>query len=217
MYFRLQHAGASIPIKLYGALGKPRVYAGLAALAVAETTGMDAVTAADSLYDWTPPPGRMRILRGLKGSLIIDDTYNSSPVAAHSALETLQQIETTGRKIAILGDMLELGKFSKEAHAQVGKKAAECATLILTVGFRARAIAESALDAGFPESAIRQYDQYEAERAGKELEFELQEGDVVLVKGSQSMRLEKTVEEIMAEPERAGELLVRQDAGWEKR
>lgn len=217
MYFRLQHAGASVPIKLYGALGKPRVYAGLAALAVAEAAGMDAVTAADSLYDWMPPPGRMRILRGIKGSLIIDDTYNSSPAAAHSALETLQQIETSGKKIVVLGDMLELGKFSKDAHAQVGKKASECANLIITVGFRARAIAEAALDAGFSESAIRQYDQHEPERAGKELEFELQEGDVVLVKGSQSMRLEKTVEEIMAEPERAHELLVRQDAGWEKR
>lgn len=217
MYFRMNHGGASVPIKMYGALGKPRVYAALSALAVAEAAGLDAVTAAESLYDAVPTPGRMRILQGIKGSTIIDDTYNSSPAAALSALETMKQIETKGKKIAVLGDMLELGKFSKEAHREVGTKAAECVQQLITVGFRARAIAEAALDAGFPESAIRQYEQNEQIRAGKELEFELAEGDVVLVKASQSMRLEKTVEEIMGEPERAQELLVRQDGGWENR
>lgn len=217
MYFRLSHSGASLPIKIFGALGKPRVYAALAALAVADAAGMDAVTAADALSDWDPPAGRMRLLSGVKGSLIIDDTYNSSPAAAHSALETLASIDTTGRKIAVLGDMLELGKFSKEAHVELGIVAATSAQQILTLGFRARAIAEAALDAGFPESAIRQYEQYEQVRLGKELELELGAGDVVLVKGSQSMRMEKVVEEIMEEPARARELLVRQDSGWEYR
>jgi UDP-N-acetylmuramyl pentapeptide synthase len=88
---------------------------------------------------------------------------------------------------------------------------------LVTVGFRAKAIGEVALENSMPENDIRAYEQHESERAGKELEPELKEGVVVLVKGSQSMRMEKTVFEIMAEPERAPELLVRMDRDWRDR
>ena len=118
------------------------------------------------------------------------------------------------RRIAVLGDMLELGRFASEAHRNIGTRAALCADRLVTVGFRSRASAEAALDAGMPEANIRQYEQNESRRVGEELKGELQEGDIVLVKGSQSMRMERTVEELMAEPERAGDLLVRQDAEW---
>ena len=85
---------------------------------------------------------------------------------------------------------------------------------MITVGFRARAIAQAALDAGMNDYSIQQYEQFESERAGRELERELSEGDVVLVKGSESMRMERTVCEIMSEPLRAPELLVRQNKEW---
>jgi len=121
------------------------------------------------------------------------------------------------RRIAILGDMLELGKYAREEHRKVGEKAAECADMLATVGFRSRATAEAALDAGMKESRVRQYELHESARAGKELETILRAGDIVLVKGSQGMRMERTVKEIMAEPERAQELLVRQDPEWLER
>lgn len=217
MRFRFERAGASVPVSLHGALGMPRVYAALAALAAAEVVGVDLVYATRGLTAWQPAPGRLRILPGIKGSFIIDDTYNSSPVAALAALDTLQSLRTGGRKIALLGDMLELGKFSAEAHRTVGKRAAEVADRLLTVGFRARAIAEAALDERMKEKDIRQYELGESARAGKELETELKAGDVVLVKGSQGMRMERAVKEIMAEPERGEELLVRQDEEWQQR
>lgn len=217
IFFRANHAGSSVPVHINGSLGKPKIYAALAALAVAEYAGVDAVSASDALSRWTPTPGRMRLIPGLKDSLIIDDTYNSSPAAALSALDTLKEVQGAKRRIAILGDMLELGKFSAEAHRQVGEYAAKRVTLLATVGFRARAIAQAALSAGLREEKIRQYEQNEAQRVGKEIELELKKGDIVLVKGSQSMRLERAVEELMAEPEKARELLVRQDEEWKRR
>lgn len=215
--FRLAHAGSSIPIAVSGALGYPRVYAALAALAAADLAGVESVSAAQGLAVWEPQPGRLRLLKGIKGSTIIDDTYNSSPAAALAALDTLASVRTSGRRVAVLGDMLELGRYSADSHRNLGARAAASADQLITLGFRARAMAEAALDAGMPESAIRQYEQTEAARAGKELESEIGPGDIILVKGSQSMRMERTVEEIMAEPERAGELLVRQEGEWRGR
>ena len=212
--FRANRSGSSVPVFLHGVLGRPAIYAALAALAVAEALEVDMIRAAEALKKWVPPAGRMRILDGIKGSIIIDDTYNSSPVAALSALETLINIPSVKKRMAVLGDMLELGKYSTEEHKKIGKFAAEYADNLVTVGFRARAIAESAMDNGMSEKKVRQYEQNEARRAGKELESELGEGVVVLVKGSQSMRMERAVKEIMAEPERAAELLSRQEGEW---
>ena len=214
--FRVNGRGASIPVSVSGALGRPRAYAALAALAVAEIVGVDIVSGTQALAEWVPPPGRMRIIQGIRGSTIIDDTYNSSPAAALAALDALKEVKAE-RKIAVLGDMLELGKYSAEAHRNVGSRAAECAGRLVTVGFRARAMGEAALDAGMPEGSIREYEHTESGRAGEELRGELKEGDIVLVKGSQSMRMERTVKEFMAEPDRAAELLVRQDAEWHNR
>ncbi|HWO07774.1 MAG TPA: UDP-N-acetylmuramoyl-tripeptide--D-alanyl-D-alanine ligase [Candidatus Paceibacterota bacterium] len=217
MHFYSNHSGTKLSVSLFGALGTPRVYAALAALAVAEAAGVPQEAAADALRYWVPPPGRLRIIEGLKESLIIDDTYNSSPAAATAALDTLKEIKGFKKKIAVLGDMLELGRYSKDAHIAIGKKAAKVVDQLVTVGLRARAIAESARDGGLAEADIRQYEQGEAARAGKELENEIDKNTIILVKGSQSMRLEKTVEEIMAEPLRAAELLVRQDSDWKER
>jgi UDP-N-acetylmuramoyl-tripeptide--D-alanyl-D-alanine ligase len=217
MQFRANRSGSSVPVFIHGVLGKPPIYAALAGLAVAEALDIDLIRAAEALKKWVPPPGRMRILEGIRGSVILDDTYNSSPVAAFSALETLINIPGFKKRIAVLGDMLELGRYSAEAHKKIGKCVAEYADQLVTVGFRARAIAESAMDNGLSEKKIRQYEQDESRRAGKELEADLTEQTIVLVKGSQSMRMERTVKEIMADPEKAEALLVRQDPEWIKK
>lgn len=217
MRFYSEHSGSSHDVTLFGALGKPRVYSALAALAVAEAAGVPQEAAVEALRAWQPPPGRMRILPGIKDCIIIDDTYNSSPAAAHAALDMLKDIKGYKKKIAILGDMLELGRFSKEAHIEVGKHAAQAAHMLCTVGLRSRAMAEAALDNGLPESNVRQYEQGESARAGKELEPIVDKTALVLIKGSQSMRMEKAVEELMADPAHAESLLVRQDADWKAR
>lgn len=216
MQFRVDHKGSSVPVSVYGALGRPRVYAALAAIAVADVVGIDTVTAAEALGGWDPPPGRVRIIDGMKQTIIIDDTYNSSPSAALAALDTLKVVRAT-RRIAVLGDMLELGKYSKEAHRQVGERAASCADMLITVGFRSRALAEGALDAGMKDESIRQYELGDSARATDELLAHVTEGDVILVKGSQGMRMEKIVRSLMNDPDQASELLVRMDREWENR
>ena len=210
--FKVHYAGIALPLTVLGALGRPRAYAALAACAVAYIVGVDSPVAVAALASWAPPPGRMRIIPGANDSTIIDDTYNSSPVAALSALDTLKDLKAT-RRVAVLGDMLELGKYAAEAHRAVGARAAS-ADALLTVGFRSRATAEAALDAGMSEGNIREYEQNESRRVGEELRKELQPDDVVLVKGSQSMRMERTVEELMQDREKASELLVRQEPEW---
>lgn len=214
--FRVNRQGNSVPIFLRGVLGRPVAYASLAAIAVGELYGIDLATASDALSHWETPAGRMKTFSGIRGSTIIDDTYNASPGAVFSALDTLKRLEAK-RRIVILGDMLELGMLSASAHEEVGKRVAACADILITVGFRARKIASSALDSGMRDMQIQQYEHFESERAGREIEKELSEGDVVLIKGSQSMRMERAVLEIMAEPKRAGELLVRQENAWQDR
>lgn len=217
MRFRLEREGLSVPVVLHDALGRPRIYAALAALAVADALGIDAVSASHALAQWEPAPGRMRLIPGINGSLIIDDTYNASPSAALAALDTLATIKNRSRKIAILGDMLELGKESKEAHVTVGERAAKTVSMLITVGFRARAIGEAALDNGLRDEKIREYEQGEAVRAAIELRPEIKKNDLILIKGSQGMRMEFAVRELMAHPEDGKKLLVRQDEAWQTR
>ncbi|MBL7045809.1 MAG: hypothetical protein ISR99_02160 [Parcubacteria group bacterium] len=213
--YRVDYGGSSVPIKIEGSVGRQQIYSTLGAVAVAVGLNIDLVSIGNALELHVTPVGRMHILEGIKSTTIIDDSYNSSPAALLEALLALKRLETSGRKIAVLGDMMELGVHTAEEHKKGGKQAAETVDILLTVGVRARHFAEGALNAGMSEKNIFQYDN--SERAGKELESLLSEGDVVLIKGSQSPRLEKTVLEVMKHPERREELLVRQDKEWERR
>ncbi|MEL6805740.1 MAG: cyanophycin synthetase, partial [Bacteroidota bacterium] len=203
----------SATVTLGDVLGVQHTYTIAAACAVASVFDVTLSQCATSLADFRATPGRMNIIPGVKDTVIIDDTYNSSPTAAERALSSLYEIETTGRKIAVLGDMLELGRYSVREHERVGEQVADGADLLITVGIRSRGTAEGALAFGMDESAILQYD--EAVRAGRELQNLLQPGDVVLVKGSQSMRMEVIVADIMANPLEAESKLVRQSTMWQ--
>ena len=210
--FVLTHDNKAFQLRVKGSLGVQHAYNYAAALAVGSIFGVSVEKGAPALGAHLPPPGRMRILPGLKDTLIIDDTYNASPIATERSLQALKEIKGVKRRIAVLGDMLELGKYSTEEHVRMGALAQQSADILVTIGVRARGIANGALEAGMSEKNIYQYD--DAYRAGKELELMLQSGDVVLVKGSQSIRAERVVEEIMAHPEDAETLLVRQSAMW---
>lgn len=195
-------------------VGTQHVYSCIAAVAVANELSVPIANVVQSLETFQAPPGRMRVLSGLKSTLIIDDTYNSSPIACEQALQALNELIHVKKRIAVLGDMLELGKFSSDEHKRIGTLAAEKADILFTVGIRARYIAEGALNSGMSEKQIFQYD--DVVRAGKELQSILQVGDAVLIKASQGVRAEKIVEEIMAEPGKAEEFLVRQDSTWKQ-
>lgn len=213
--FKIKSGGNLLPVAIKGALGRQLIYPSLAALAVGIFLNQNLIEIIEKLAEHKTPNGRMKIIPGLKGSLILDDTYNSSPVALAEALSTLESIETSERKIAVLGDMLELGRYSAEEHRRAGLTAGKICDLLLVVGPRSRGIAEGALENGMADEKVLEFDS--AKTAGEYLQNEIIAGDIVLVKGSQGMRLEKTVEEIMAEPEKASELLVRQEKEWKKK
>ena len=213
--FRIDYDGNSMPVQLDGAFGRNHVYSALIALSVAHSLGLNMVTAAQALRQYDLAPGRMRIHPGIKETTIIDDTYNASPLATETALTTLGEIKTGGRRIAVLGDMLDLGRYTQDAHKAIGEYAAKNAVILVTVGIRARYIVEGAQDAGMSEKNIFQFE--DSRKAGKFVEGIIEKGDIVLVKGSQGMRMERAVEEIMAHPEDKEHLLVRQDPEWLKR
>ena len=207
-----------------GSLGKSQSYAAAAAAAVGAILGINLVDISEALSEYHGPKGRLKILKGIKNSTIIDDTYNASPLSTHLALETLRDLPAT-RKVAILGDMLELGKYSIQAHQEIGNMAGSIVDLLICVGARAKFIADSATQ-GVNEWSSRRMTAFnqmsreniyrldtsdEAKLKVKEL---IKEGDLILVKGSQGMRMEKVVEEIMAEPDKKRELLVRQGKKW---
>ncbi len=213
--FDIEYSGLVEKAEIRGGLGIQQVYPALSAVAVAMSLELPFDKVVASVKTHLPSRGRMRILRGIKNSLIIDDSYNSSPVALFEALNTLKHINVSGRRIAVVGDMLELGTYSSDEHKKAGAQVGEFADLLFTVGIRARGVAEGALNAGMDESKIFQYE--DSREAGKDLEIMIKEGDTILVKGSQGVRMEKVVEEILATPLQKDKLLVRQDAEWKRR
>lgn len=211
--FTITHNDEKAQFSVAGSVGVGHLYHLAAAAAVAGEFGIDLAAAAAKLADFATPPGRMRLIPGIKNTMLIDDTYNSSPVALERALSTLNEINGFNRRIAVVGDMLELGKWSVTEHEKVGVQAAECSDLLITVGVRARRVAEGALGSGMSEDKILQFE--EATSAGRELQNIIAPGDLLLIKGSQGMRMEKIVSELMREPEKAEMLLVRQSRAWQ--
>jgi len=210
--FQLLLGGSSFPVYLNGLLGKHQIYPALAALAFGQSQGLNIVTMLESIKRHEGPPGRLRLIKGVKDTLILDDTYNSSPAALSAALKTLSELTVRGRKIAVIGDMLELGSFTIEAHKEAGRQAAEVCDAIFTVGLRAKFVDEGAREKKF--NAKKIFHHTDAAATGVALQAYLGAGDIVLIKASQSIRLEKVVEEVMLEPEKKAAYLCRQDREW---
>jgi UDP-N-acetylmuramoyl-tripeptide--D-alanyl-D-alanine ligase len=216
--FKLSYNGSFVPVLLPKVIGYGVVYAALAGAAVGIAYGMNLVSISEALRAYDSPRGRMNLIPGIKNTLIIDDSYNSSPQSAIAALNIVKMIPGAKnmRKFVVLGDMLELGSYSEEGHRLVGKQVVKAKiNKLIVVGERARDIARGAEEAGMGSDYIFQFP--DPETAGRFLQNRIKEGDLILIKGSQGVRMEKIVKEIMAEPWRSKELLVRQDELWLKR
>src|SRR3989344_1961825 len=174
--FRVDEKGKSFPVTIEGVFGRNHVYASLGALALASGLKFNMLEAVGALKNYDVPPGRMRLLKGINESLIIDDTYNSSPLACESALKTLGEVKCSGRRIAILGDMLELGRHTLEAHKNIGKIARENVDVLVVVGHRAENIKEGALDTGM--SADKIFEFLDSYKAGEFMKAFIKNGDV---------------------------------------
>ena len=132
---------------------------------------------------------RLSAVRAESGALILDDTYNASPESTLAALNLLDELQ--GRRIAVLGDMLELGQYEREGHEKVGMRAAQVADVLVTLGLRAHMIAEAARKAGMKKTSIFEYE--DASETVDWLKQHLASDDVVLVKGSHGLRMDKIV------------------------
>lgn len=208
--FKLHRGSNFVPVVIEGSLGKSQAYSAAAAAAVGTVLGMNMVQISDALGRYRGPNGRLKIIPGINNSTIIDDSYNASPASTRLALETLRDLPGL-RKVAVLGDMLELGSHSEQAHGEIGELTATCANILVCVGSRTRAMA----DAAVPMLGKDNVYHFETSDAAKTvIRKHIREHDLVLVKGSQGVRMEKIVAEIMADPARKKELLVRQSARW---
>ena len=212
----LAQLGFSWNIRLTGTVGRPQAYAVAAAMAVVHAMDGDERLAIQRLEsNFHGMPGRMRLLQGIKHTWLIDDSYNSSPLAAFSALQDLASFPVAegARRIAALGDMLELGPLADSSHADVGRLVAEKGIDILVAcGTLAHVVATAAKAAGMAEERIFTFD--DSREAGLFIQNRLMPQDVVLVKGSQGSRMERICKELMADPMHAEELLVRHTPDW---
>jgi UDP-N-acetylmuramyl pentapeptide synthase len=212
MTFGFKSGTLTMNIETPGVIGKTYAYPLLAALAVGLDLGMSSDAIKKGMNSYEAPKGRMRLIPGKNSSTIIDDSYNSSPDAVIAALNTLKDLRVSGKRLVILGDMMELGKYSAAEHKKVGKEVVGIADILVTVGPRSKAIADEALAGDMSSQAVSSFDT--STLAGEYAASKIAAGDVVLVKGSQSIRMERTVEMLMADPSRAGEVLVRQEREW---
>jgi UDP-N-acetylmuramoyl-tripeptide--D-alanyl-D-alanine ligase len=211
--FKVNFKGTSVPFFLSNALGRPAAYAALAAAGVGLHFGLNLVTISEALKKYKSPAGRLKVIVGIANTTVLDDSYNASPASVIASLEVLEEI-SIGRKIAAIGSMAELGTKTESGHREVARKIMEIKTdLVFLVGDFAKIIEDELKQNNFEGQVFWFKDSDEAKKAVRSA---LLEKDTVLVKGSQSARMEKVVKEIMGNPRQAKDLLVRQSESWTK-
>jgi len=185
--FVLHHRGERFHLRV-PMLGRHSVHTALRAAAVGLVEGLnwdEILTGLQRSHSQL----RLVTVSGPGGSLLLDDTYNAAPPSVIAALNLLEELE--GRRVAVLGDMLELGEFEEHGHRMVGARAAEVVEELVTVGKRARWIGEEAVRAGLPKSRLTKLKDSQA--AVEHLRGRIGAGDVVLVKGSRGVQMDLIV------------------------
>jgi len=185
--FQLHYGSETLHVKI-PLLGRHSVHTALRAAAVGLVEGLTWQEIIEGLRE---PSAQLRLVAvpGPKGAIILDDTYNASPASTIAALNLLDELD--GRKIAVLGDMLELGDYEQEGHEKVGMRALEVADVLITVGPRGRIIGETVLRWGSPTDRVHIVEKNE--EAIALLERIVTGDDVILVKGSRAMQMEEIV------------------------
>ncbi len=190
--FQLHYKGEDLFLRV-PLIGRHSVHTALRATAVGLVDGLTWQEIVRGLRSGTTQL-RLVAVRSTNGALILDDTYNASPQSTLAALNLLEELE--GRKVAVLGDMLELGPFEEEGHELVGLRAAEVVDELVCLGPRAKRIASAAQKAGLPSSSVAEFDV--AQQVVEYLQPRLKAQDVVLVKGSYDMHMDLIVASLEA-------------------
>ncbi len=185
--FQLHHGDETLYVKI-PLLGRHSVHTALRAAAVGL---VEHLTWQEIIEGLRGPSAQLRLVAvpGPEGAIILDDTYNSSPASTLAALNLLDELD--GRKIAVLGDMLELGDYERGGHEKVALRALEVADVLITLGQRGRIIGETALRWGMPAGRVHILE--ENVEAIALLEQMVTSDDVILVKGSRAMQMEEIV------------------------
>ena len=210
--FKVEYKGSSIPFKVDYVLGKHQVNSILPAIALGLVDDMNLVEISQQIKKIVPVKGRLRCLEGVKDTLLLDDTYNSAPAAMALALDTLNRLKIKGsRKVAILGEMKELGAESKSIHKDIGVLAAETVDVCIGVGEGAKDI----LLAFHKHNSKGLYHWFDnSEEASSQIVDFITSDDIILVKGSQSSRMERISVVLLANKRYRAELLTRQSNNW---
>lgn len=173
--------------------GRHNVFNALAAGAAAHAAGATFSEIEGGIMNAIATEWRMEMIKKAEEITIINDAYNANPASMQAALEAMYEIARESRAIAVLGDMAELGSISEEAHSQVGEMAVDYGTdVLITVGRKARVIARSAQAKGLPKGSI--FTVQDIDDAAAILRAILEPGDVVLIKGSRFLGLERLIE-----------------------
>ncbi len=194
--FKINYKGNIVPVWLERLFGKEQIYSALAGVGIGIIFDLNLVEISQALKNYHSLPGRMRLIAGRKNSQILDDSATSTTFSMVEAVEILGKIYSSElkRRIAILGDVVGIGKYTIEAHEAIGEKVAKNADLLFTIGQRARFIAEGAKSKGMAVDKIFQFDTIDDGKL--KLKDEIKEGDLILVDGSKEMKMSKIVNEI---------------------
>ncbi len=174
--------------------GKHNIYNALAVIAMCDAVGVGIEVICDKFMDFKLPPMRME-KQICGGIVVVNDGYNSNPSSMSSALDEFSQLMTSGRKVLICGDMLELGNYAERLHKEVGAKVADANIDVLwTVGPLSRFVAEEAIANGMPRENILSCET--SEEMCSFVASQLKKDDTVLIKGSRRMKLECVLRQI---------------------
>jgi len=176
-------------------LGRYNIYNALAAAAAAFALGIELDLIERGLSSFKQLDLHMQLSNFYKGIKILNDSYNASPLSVKSALETLVEVAQNSRKIAILGDMLELGEKTDFYHREIGKKVAKLSIdILITVGQKGKVIAQSSKEEGMAEERVFSFEKNERINLAKKLLNLTKPGDFILLKGSREMKMEEILE-----------------------
>jgi UDP-N-acetylmuramoyl-tripeptide--D-alanyl-D-alanine ligase len=212
MRVKIEYKENVIPLRLYHIITEHHLKAILASLVVCDVLGINLIEVIRKLEEFKPPAGRFRVLEGIDESILIDDTYNASPASTREAISALKNLRKE-HTVAVLGDMLELGKEEEKSHRDLAEdiKKAKINQIVL-VGMRMKYLFEALQGSNFSsENLWWVKTPYEGAQIVSDI---VDSGKVVLVKGSQSMRMEIIVENIMKTPENKESFLCRQNKEW---
>ncbi|MEF8847420.1 MAG: Mur ligase family protein [Candidatus Paceibacterota bacterium] len=202
--FKLNYEGNTVPVWLKNLVGKRQIYSALATCSLGVEMGLNLVDINQSLKVYEGIKGEGQLKPGIKKSRILDDSANADPFSMDETLMILSKIknklkgetQTETRKIAVLGDILKVGKYAVEAHQALGERAAENVDLLIVVGPRAKFIGNEAEIQGMEKENIFHFN--DEEEAAMELQEQIEPSDLILIDGAAEMDMEKIVEEVEA-------------------